>query len=250
MRKAVALLLATAVYALLISSILYLTHSFKKITSPSLKVTKISLVSFDKANDKASDTVNSEKIEEKRSSEIKKEKKPLKEKKIKNKEKIIKKEVQKKIEKISKNIADTIAKKKIDEPKKKTKAPKHKTAQKRQKEIKKHIKPQTANSKKSIRRRARRGGGNLVKLASLIRRRIERHKRYPPSAKRRNIQGRVRVSFTLNANGTVSNIKVTGKSIFKSYAKKAVKAAFPINVSRLRVRLPHRFTLTLIYRLR
>ncbi len=248
MRKTVALLLATAVYALLISSILYLTHSFKKITSPSLKVTKISLVSFDKANDKASDTVNSEKIEEKRSSEIKKGKKPLKEKKIKNKEKIIKKDVPKKtIDKEPKKI------KKIDEPKKKIEAPKHKTAQNKKREIKKHkkyIKPQTANSKKSIRRRARRGGGNLVKLASLIRRRIERHKRYPPSAKRRNIQGRVRVSFTLNANGTVSNIKVTGKSIFKSYAKKAVKAAFPINVSRLRVRLPHRFTLTLIYRLR
>ncbi len=271
MRKAIALLLATAVYILLAASILYLSQSIKTVTSPAIKTTQVSLVSLDREIDKADDTVNSEEVKEQKYSEDTKEddspKKQIKEPEeevatedILEKTPILKE--LKKVEELSRDIlqkADIAPAKKVEKPeekpkikpvtvKKKLKKKPKKTAKKRT--DRRRVKRAKSNTKKSIKRRARRGGGNPSKLSAMIKRRIERHKRYPPAAKRRKIQGRVRVSFTVTPNGGVSNITVTGKSIFKPYAKKAVRAAFPVNVRRFRVKLPHRFTVTLIYRLR
>jgi protein TonB len=103
----------------------------------------------------------------------------------------------------------------------------------------------------SARSRARRGGSmNASRLLARIKRRIARNKSYPPAAKRRRIQGTVRVSFTITRRGGVRGIRVSGPRLFAASAKSAVRRAFPIDVSRASFPLPKRMSVTLRYRLR
>jgi protein TonB len=134
--------------------------------------------------------------------------------------------------------------------------PEHETVRKRKsvkqaRKTKKHSK-----RKKRTRRRASVAGGSKAlaaaskrKFLAKLRARIERAKRYPPMAKRRGLQGRVKVRFTVTASGNVRNITLSGSSLFFSSARKAVKEAFPIDTRGAKVTFPLTVTLTLRYRL-
>ena len=227
MIKIKAFILALGVYLLIGASIIFIKDSIKPLSLNQKNITNISLISFDKETDKANDRVNTKEA---------KKIKALKEVKKEIKKKIVKKSIKK-----PKDM-------KVKEPE-----PKPKPKPKKVEKEKKIIKPQKASNptKESIRRRAKRGGGkDFIKLALKIKREIEKHKIYPPLARKRHIQGKVRVYFTLHRDGTVSNIKVEGAKIFKRYARKAIENAFPIDIKDLDVSLPHRYSLTLVYKLK
>ncbi|MET0065614.1 MAG: TonB family protein [Candidatus Thiodiazotropha sp.] len=65
-------------------------------------------------------------------------------------------------------------------------------------------------------------------LARLLAR-IEAHKHYPKSARRRNIQGKVQVSFSLSCDGRVTDLSIDGShSVLRKAANKAIQAAVPL----------------------
>ncbi|MEA3419008.1 MAG: energy transducer TonB [Campylobacterota bacterium] len=69
------------------------------------------------------------------------------------------------------------------------------------------------------------------KFLGRVRSTIIRNKKYPRAAIKRNIQGRVRVSFDIQKNGTVSNIRVSGASpMLQRAAKKSIRRSFPVAV--------------------
>lgn len=58
---------------------------------------------------------------------------------------------------------------------------------------------------------------------------IEKHKFYPGSARRRGIQGKVSVCFTLVSDGGVADVKITSDyRILKQAAAEAIKSALPM----------------------
>jgi len=58
---------------------------------------------------------------------------------------------------------------------------------------------------------------------------IERHKYYPPTARRRGIQGNVHIRFLLLADGSTQQLMVEGvSSVLQKAAKKAVIKAIPM----------------------
>ena len=83
-----------------------------------------------------------------------------------------------------------------------------------------------------------------------VRDRINRNKSYPRIAKRRGMQGSVKVNFTILPNGHVSAITVSGPRAFHRSAKKAVEKAFPVSVKHIPMRLPEEVSITLHYKLR
>lgn len=67
-------------------------------------------------------------------------------------------------------------------------------------------------------------GKTIDSYRTQLRRAIERQKRYPRRAQMMNKQGVVRISFTLNANGSLSNIRVSKSSGNKDLDNAALKA--------------------------
>ena len=64
-----------------------------------------------------------------------------------------------------------------------------------------------------------------------VRNSIYANKKYPPIAKRRNIQGRVKVTFDIDQNGQISNIRTNGGSkILQKAARKSVLKSAPLTV--------------------
>ncbi|ADV45780.1 TonB family protein [Nitratifractor salsuginis] len=103
----------------------------------------------------------------------------------------------------------------------------------------------------SVRSRARRGGtAHVNRLLARIKRRIARNKSYPIAAKRRRLQGTVRVSFIVTRSGGVRNIRVSGPRAFAASARSAVRRAFPVSVGEAAPGLPRQMSVTLSYRLR
>ena len=82
-----------------------------------------------------------------------------------------------------------------------------------------------------------------------VRRKINQHKSYPKIAKRRGMQGTVKVRFTILANGNVGHISVSGPKVFHSSARNAVKRAFPIRTKNIPISLPTSVNLSLRYQL-
>jgi protein TonB len=82
-----------------------------------------------------------------------------------------------------------------------------------------------------------------------VRDRINKHKSYPRMAKRRGMEGSVKVDFTILANGNVSGITVSGPKAFHTSAKEAVQKAFPISVKDAPLSLPQKVSITLHYTL-
>ena len=59
--------------------------------------------------------------------------------------------------------------------------------------------------------------------------RIESKKHYPSAARRSNVQGRVRVTFTMACDGSISDLKTgEGHALLVRAAKTAVIAAKPL----------------------
>ncbi|MBN2249387.1 MAG: energy transducer TonB [Campylobacterales bacterium] len=82
-----------------------------------------------------------------------------------------------------------------------------------------------------------------------VRDRINQHKSYPRMAKRRGMEGSVKVDFTILANGNVSGIMVSGPKAFHASAKEAVEKAFPVSVKNIPITLPQKVSITLHYTL-
>ena len=83
-----------------------------------------------------------------------------------------------------------------------------------------------------------------------VRERIDRHKHYPRIAKRRGMQGAVKVRFTILKNGSVGRILLSGSKLFYASARHAVQSAFPVETKGVPMALPAAVSLTLRYRLR
>ncbi len=75
---------------------------------------------------------------------------------------------------------------------------------------------------------------------SKIRSQIISNKRYPKKARRRHIEGSVKVRFDINEYGEVNNIRfINGKRIFQKSIRKTLERTFPVNIpSELQGELP------------
>lgn len=70
---------------------------------------------------------------------------------------------------------------------------------------------------------------------------IERHKYYPPSARRRGMQGTVKISFLLLENGEIRDLAVSGShTILEHAAAEAMRKAAPLPRPPASVSCPHR----------
>jgi len=136
-----------------------------------------------------------------------------------------------------------VIKKRIEKPKKKKKAQKQKIKKKRVK--KKKPSRQQASSKQSKSTKAERN-----KFWTSLRAKIDRNKFYPRIAKKRGMEGSVKVKFTILSNGNVGHILVRGPKVFYKSARNAVKKAFPIDAKKSPVSLPSSVNLILHYQLR
>lgn len=80
---------------------------------------------------------------------------------------------------------------------------------------------------------------------------IEAHKFYPPSARRRQLEGQVRVSFTIDAGGGVSDLKVSeGHPQLEEAALQTVRSALPLPLPAGGVTLPFSLSYHMDFRLR
>jgi protein TonB len=83
---------------------------------------------------------------------------------------------------------------------------------------------------------------------ALINALIKQNLNYPSLAKKRGLQGRAIVSFTINTQGEVSNIETSGEAavILKKSARKTIEKAsadFPRPETRLALQIPIVYTL-------
>ncbi len=83
-----------------------------------------------------------------------------------------------------------------------------------------------------------------------VRRKIDRYKSYPRIAKKRRMQGTVKVHFTILPSGQVSAVSVEGPKVFLRSARQAVTNAFPVSVKDIPMHLPTTVNITLRYQLR
>ncbi len=81
--------------------------------------------------------------------------------------------------------------------------------------------------------------------------RINENKTYPNMARRRVIEGDVKMVFNLYADGSVDNIKMlSGKKIFKKSAVEAIAKSFPVDVDSTLFHFPKELTITMGYTLK
>jgi len=73
-----------------------------------------------------------------------------------------------------------------------------------------------------------------------VRANIIANKRYPKLAKRRHIEGSVKVRFDITQTGEVTNIRfINGKRIFQKSIRKTLERTFPVNIpNEVRAELP------------
>ena len=88
------------------------------------------------------------------------------------------------------------------------------------------------------------------KFLAKIRANINKYKSYPRIAKKRGIQGTVKVKFTILRSGKVGHISVDGPKVFHNSAQDAVKSAFPINAKESPLSLPMSISIPLRYKIR
>jgi len=150
------------------------------------------------------------------------------------------------VEKITPKVVQKVEKKKpVKKEKKKT----------RKKPIKKKVSKKKTSQKKTSKRQASKQQNHSSKAErnkfwNALRRKIDSHKFYPRIAKKRGMEGIVKVKFTILANGNVGHITVQGPKIFHNSAKNAVKSTFPISVKKAPITLPASINITLRYQMR
>lgn len=123
---------------------------------------------------------------------------------------------------------------------------------KKKKKVKKKVRKKSPPKMTKGLKRAGSANNNAAKknqFLTQIRRKINQHKSYPKIAKRRGMQGTVKVRFTILASGHLGHISVTGPKVFHSSARNAVKRAFPIRTKNIPISLPTSVNLSLRYQL-
>ncbi|MEA2048426.1 MAG: TonB family protein [Campylobacterota bacterium] len=119
---------------------------------------------------------------------------------------------------------------------------------------KKTIKKRKVQKKKSGKqvssRKSKSSKAKKNQFLANIRAKINRHKSYPRIAKKRGMQGSVKVTFTILRSGKVGHITLNGPKIFHNSARKAVKSAFPIGTKNIPISLPLKINITLRYQIR
>lgn len=148
-------------------------------------------------------------------------------------------------------VPEPIVLKEIPKPvvKEVKKKPKVKKREKKKKTKKKRVKKKRV--KKSVyARKSKSSKAEKNRFLANIRAKINKHKSYPRIAKKRRMQGSVKVKFTILRSGKVGNISVRGPKVFHSSARKAVKSAFPVNAKKSPISLPANVNLTLRYQIR
>ncbi len=79
---------------------------------------------------------------------------------------------------------------------------------------------------------------------------IEKYKHYPRAARRRRIEGDVRVTFKLQQNGRVGNLIVDGtQEVLNSATQRAVEEALPLPEPPPSLSLPWPVAFTMRFRL-
>ena len=119
------------------------------------------------------------------------------------------------------------------------------TEKKRLYELEEARKKETERKREIERKKAKKN-----QFLAQVRQKINQHKSYPKIAQRRGLQGKVKVRFTILANGNVGHISLSGPKVFHNSARRAVKGAFPINTKNAPISLPQSVNLTLRYQLR
>ena len=143
----------------------------------------------------------------------------------------------------------TPVKKVVKKPKKKVVKKKKETKKKaKKKPIKK--KKRKTSSRQASTKQTQISAAEKNKFWNALQRKIDKHKSYPRIAKKRGMEGIVKVKFTILRSGKVGNVSVTGPKIFHNSAKKAIKKAFPINVKKVPISLPGTINLSIRYQLR
>jgi len=80
---------------------------------------------------------------------------------------------------------------------------------------------------------------------------IEGYKFYPRAARRRGIEGEIRVSFTLLDNGKMKDLQVTGdQSVLVSAAQQAMEDAVPLPLPPSSMKLPRKIDISIVYSLK
>ena len=133
----------------------------------------------------------------------------------------------------------------IEEVKPKPKVKKSIKKRVKKKKIKKKNRKKTVSSIQSKSAPAQKN-----KFLAQIRAKINKHKSYPRIAKKRRMQGAVKVKFTILRSGKVGHISVDGPKVFRNSARDAVKSAFPINTKKAPISLPMSVNITLKYQIR
>lgn len=94
------------------------------------------------------------------------------------------------------------------------------------------------------------GAGKELYLRTLFAH-IEAHKFYPPSARRRQLEGQVRVAFTIDASGGISDLQVAeGHPQLEEAARQTVRSALPLPLPAGGVTLPFSLSYRMDFRLR
>ena len=88
------------------------------------------------------------------------------------------------------------------------------------------------------------------RFLSNLRKKINDNKSYPRLARRRGIQGTIKVSFKLLNRRQISHLKIVGKSLFKRSVKEAILKAFPLKIKKIPLKLPQTIHLTLHFQLK
>jgi protein TonB len=127
---------------------------------------------------------------------------------------------------------------------------KKKIVKKRKKRVKKRVSTQTTKGRKRTGTARKNNIAKKSQFLAKIRQKINQHKSYPKIARRRGMQGKVKVKFTILANGNVGHISVSGPKVFHNSARQAVKRAFPVSTKNIPLSLPQSVNLTLRYQLR
>lgn len=135
----------------------------------------------------------------------------------------------------------------IEKPKKKIEV--KKTTKKKPKKTVKKKKPIPKASRASV-KKTQANPDKVNRFYKKVRVKINQNKSYPKIAKRRRMQGAVKVTFTVLRSGEVSNILLKGPKVFYNSARHAVKSAFPISVKNIPVSLPATVHITLRYQIR
>ena len=164
-------------------------------------------------------------------------------------EPVVKPKIIKELEIEEKIVPKPIVKRVEKKPEKKKQQKIKKKQRKKVKTSKKKTKKKQASKKVSA-RKSQRSKAQKNKFLAKIRAKINKNKTYPRIAKKRRMQGSVKVRFTILRSGKVGNISLSGPKVFYSSAKKAVKKAFPVRTKNASITLPMQINITLRYQIR